>query len=152
MNKVFILGRLGRSPELRRSANGNFIANFSLATSEKRKDSSSGGYVQTTEWHKVTVFGKTAENSAKYLHKGSKALVEGRIKTEKWQDKDGGNRSSTVIIAQSVQFLDSKEEAQELSNSSQNPQIGSAEVTATAQARGVQAADATSFDDDDIPF
>lgn len=104
VNKAIIIGRLGRDPEIKYTSNGNAVCNLSIATSEKWKDK--GGEMQEkTEWHRVTVWGKTAENCAQYLAKGRMAYVEGRIETRKWQGKDGSDRYTTEIVASQVTFL-----------------------------------------------
>jgi len=107
-NKVILLGRLGKDPELRfaSAADDLAICNFNIATNERRKDSD-GNWTTHTEWHTVVCFGKTAENSARYLHKGSEVYVEGRLSTNKWEDAEGVKHSKTEVIAQSVQFVGS---------------------------------------------
>lgn len=97
INRVIIVGNLGQDPEIRRTQSGDPIANMSVATSETWRDKSSGERREKTEWHKIVVFGKTAEVVEKYLHKGSKVGVEGQLQTRKWQDKDGNDRWSTEI-------------------------------------------------------
>lgn len=101
---VLVCGRLGRDPELKYLQTGTPVTNLSLATDESYKDKD-GNKVQQTEWHKVNVFGKQAENVSKYLAKGSLALVEGKLSTHKWQDQQGNNRYSTEIKAQRVVFM-----------------------------------------------
>jgi single-strand DNA-binding protein len=110
MNKVFILGRLGTDPELKNLPNGASCS-FSVATSEKWKDAD-GQKQERTEWHKVVVYGKLAELCAKYIHKGSQALVEGRVQTRSWDAKDGSKKYTTEIIANDVRFLDAKPKAE----------------------------------------
>lgn len=107
VNKVILIGRLGADPDVRYMPNGDAIAKISMATNEQRKDSS-GQMQETTEWHKVTFFGKTAEVCGQYLRKGSKIYIEGRIRTNKWQDQSGQDRYFTQIIADQMQMLDSK--------------------------------------------
>lgn len=106
LNKAMIIGNLGQDPEVKELSNGNKMAKFSIATSEKWKDKA-GEQQEKTEWHRVTVFGASAANCAHYLFKGSKVYVEGKIETSQYE-KDGETRYSTGIIAQRVQFLDSK--------------------------------------------
>lgn len=107
INKVFLIGNLGSDPESRHTGSGATVTNFNLATTEtwKNKD---GGKETHTEWHKVQVWGKQAENCAQYLSKGSKVYVEGKIRTRKWQDRDGNDRYTTEIIASDVKFLTTK--------------------------------------------
>ena len=107
LNKTMLIGNLGRDPEIRYSQNQLAIVKLSVATTEKQKDSS-GAWVDHTEWHRVTVFGKQGENCSNYLKKGSKIYVEGKLRTSKWQDKNGQDRYTTEIIADKVTFLDSK--------------------------------------------
>ena len=104
MNKVVIIGNLGAAPEVRSTQGGTSIANLFVATSERRKDKD-GQWGEHTEWHRVTVWGKTAEACGQHLTKGSKVAVEGRLQTRKWQDKDGADRYTTEIVADNVEFL-----------------------------------------------
>ncbi len=105
LNKVMIIGRLGRDPELRYAANGTPMANLRIATDESYTDRE-GNKVERTEWHTVVVFQRQAENCASYLGKGSLVFVEGSLQTRKWQDQQGQDRYSTEIKAARVQFLD----------------------------------------------
>jgi len=105
INKVILIGNLGRDPELRYTQNGQPVANFSLATSENWTDKSSGEKVEKTEWHRVVVWGRTAEHCSQYLAKGRTVYIEGRLQTRDWEDKEGQKRSTTEINAQTVQFL-----------------------------------------------
>lgn len=107
LNKVMIIGRLGRDPELRYSASGTPMANLRIATDESYTDRD-GNKVDRTEWHTVVVFQRQAENCANYLAKGSLVFVEGGLQTRKWQDQQGQDRYTTEIKAQRVQFLDRK--------------------------------------------
>ena len=108
-NKVFLLGRLSRDPEIRYTQNGSAIANMTVATDESFTGSD-GNKVERTEWHRVTVFGKAAENCGNYLGKGSLVHVEGSLATRKWQDQNGQDRYTTEIKAQRVQFLDRRDQ------------------------------------------
>ena len=105
MNKVMLIGRLGKDPEIRYAANGTAIANMRIATDESYVDRD-GNRVPRTEWHSVVVFQRQAENCKTYLGKGSLVFVEGSLQTRKWQDQQGQDRYSTDIKAQRVQFLD----------------------------------------------
>lgn len=107
LNKVMIIGRLGRDPELKYAASGMPIANLRIATDESYVDRD-GNKVERTEWHTVVVFQRAAENCANYLAKGSLVYVEGSLQTRKWQDQQGQDRYSTEVKAQRVQFLDRK--------------------------------------------
>jgi single-strand DNA-binding protein len=110
LNRAEIIGRLGRDPDLRYTPQGTTVCNLSIATSEKWQDNA-GESQERTEWHKVTAFGKTAENCGQYLAKGSQVYVEGRLQTDKWEDEDGIERYTTKIIASRVLFLSPREEA-----------------------------------------
>jgi len=104
VNKVILIGNLGRDPELRYTQGGQAVTNFTMATSERFTDRN-GDQQERTEWHRIVVWGKTAENCAQYLAKGRSAYVEGRLQTREWEDKDGNKRQTTEISAQRVQFL-----------------------------------------------
>jgi single-strand DNA-binding protein len=107
INKAILVGRLGKDPEVRYTPDGMMITNFTLATDEQRKDKN-GERIQKTEWHRIVTFGKLAEICGKYLVKGKLVFVEGRIQTRAWEDKEGGKRSTTEIIASDMRMLDSK--------------------------------------------
>mgnify|MGYP000975730434 CR=1 FL=1 len=104
LNKVILIGRLGREPELRYMANGEAVCNFSVATSESWKDKN-GQRQESTEWHNVTMYRKLAEIAAKYLTKGSQVYLEGKIQSRKYQGKDGIERSAYEIIANEMKML-----------------------------------------------
>ena len=104
MNRVILMGRLGQDPELRTTGGGTSVCDLNLATEDSFKGKD-GSWSKKTEWHKVTVWGKTADNACKYLNKGSGVLVEGRIETQKWQDKQGNDRYTTKVVADKVEFL-----------------------------------------------
>lgn len=107
VNKVILVGRLGRDPELKYMSDGKEVCNFSMATSRVGKDKS-GEKTESTEWHKVIFFGAFAAAISKYTSKGSLVYVEGFIRTRSWEDKDGNKRQTTEIMGQNCQFLDSK--------------------------------------------
>ena len=107
LNKVMIIGRLGRDPELRYSQSGSPVCTLNIATDESYTDRD-GNRVDRAEWHRVVVFQKAAENCSQYLTKGSLVFVEGSLQTRKWQDQQGQDRYTTEIKAQRVQFLDRK--------------------------------------------
>ena len=104
INKVIIVGNLGKDPELRHTPQGQAVANFSIATSESWNDKQ-GQKQERTEWHRIVVWGKLGELCAKYLTKGRQAYVEGKLQTRSWDDKDGQKRYTTEIVASTVQFL-----------------------------------------------
>jgi len=105
VNKVILVGNLGADPEIRQSPNGSVVANLNVATGEGWKDQQ-GQLQERTEWHRVVMFGRTAEIARDYLRKGSKLYLEGRLQTRKWQDKNGQDRYTTEIVAQEFQMLD----------------------------------------------
>ena len=107
VNKVILVGRVGKDPEVKNLTSGNIVANFSLATSETFKDKNTGEKKETTEWHNLVLWGKTAELAGKYVHKGDQLYVEGKITTMSWE-KDGIKRYTTEIVVNSMQFLGSK--------------------------------------------
>jgi single-strand DNA-binding protein len=105
VNKVIIVGNLGRDPEIRYMPSGDAIANIAVATSYKSKDRNSGEQKELTEWHRISFFGRMAEIVGQYLKKGSSVYVEGRLQTRKYTDKDGIERYSTDIVAENMQML-----------------------------------------------
>jgi single-strand DNA-binding protein len=109
INKVIIVGNLGRDPETRFMPNGDAITNVSIATTSKWKSKESGEMVEETEWHRVVFRGRLAEVAGEYLKKGRQVYVEGRLKTRKWQDKEGVEKYTTEIIANEMQMLGSRE-------------------------------------------
>lgn len=162
INKVILIGNLGRDPETRYMPSGKAATNFSIATSERFKDRETGEPQERTEWHRISTFDRLAEISAEYLKKGSKVYIEGRLRTRKWQDKDGNERYTTEIIADQMQMLDSRGAGGATSggddtdfrggsrgNRGQRP--AAAGAGAPAPAAGGAAAEAPDFDDD-IPF
>lgn len=109
INKVILIGNLGKDPEVRYTPSGLAVANITIATSEGWKDKQSGEMQEKTEWHRVVFYQRLAEIAGEYLRKGSKVYVEGRLQTRKWQDKNTGqDRYTTEIIASEMQMLDSK--------------------------------------------
>ena len=119
VNKVIIIGNLGRDPEIRYSQQGKPIVNFSVATSEEWTDKNSGQKQEHTEWHRIVVFGKQAESCEKYLSKGRQVYVEGKLKTSTYE-KDGQTHYSTDVVANTVQFLGGKSESQGNQNQGQS--------------------------------
>jgi len=109
VNKVILVGNLGADPETRYTASGDAVTNIRLATTESWKDKNSGEKREITEWHRVVFYRKLAEIAAQYLRKGSQVYLEGRIKTRKWQDKDGQDRYTTEIEATEMQMLGSRQ-------------------------------------------
>ena len=146
VNKVILVGNLGRDPETRYMPDGAAITNVSIATSFAWTDKASGEKKEETEWHRVVFRARLAEIAGEYLKKGSQVYVEGRLRTRKWQDKDGQDRYTTEIVAESMQMLGSR-------SGSGEPRPEPAEARAEAKAPPAKKP-AGKFDDmeDDIPF
>jgi single-strand DNA-binding protein len=108
LNKVLLIGNLGKDPEVRYTASGTAVASFSLATSEKFKNKG-GEWEERTEWHNITLWGRLAEIAGEYLSKGKTVFIEGRLQTRKWQDKDGKDRFTTEIVGEKMQMLSRRE-------------------------------------------
>lgn len=108
VNKVILVGNLGKDPESRVTGSGEAVCTFSIATTESWRDKATGDKKEVTEWHKVVAYGKLAEIAGEYLHKGSQVYVEGKIKTRKWQDNNGQDRYTTEIIASTLTMLGKK--------------------------------------------
>ncbi len=142
INKVILIGNLGRDPELRYTQSGQPVATFSLATSENWTDKTSGEKVEKTEWHRVVVWGRTAELCSQYLAKGRTVYIEGRLQTRDWEDKEGQKRSTTEINAQTVQFLGGPK-----GQSAGSPEAGAG--AGAGEARGTGGPPAAA---DDVPF
>jgi single-strand DNA-binding protein len=104
VNKVILIGNLGRDPELRYTKDGRAVANFTLATSDRWRDKE-GASQERTEWHRIVVWDKQAENCAQYLQKGRSVYIEGRLQTREWEDREGQKRQTTEIVAANVTFL-----------------------------------------------
>lgn len=148
VNKVILVGNLGRDPETRYMPDGAAITNASLATSFQWTDKASGEKKEETEWHRVVFRGRLAEIAGEYLKKGSPVYVEGRLRTRKWQDKEGQDRYTTEIVADSMQMLGSRSGAGEPRGEAPEPRSEPASKAAPAKKP------AGKFDDmeDDIPF
>ncbi len=144
VNKVILIGNLGKDPEVRYMPNGGAVANVTLATSESWKDKTSGENQEKTEWHRVVMFRRLAEIAGEYLKKGSKVYIEGKLQTRKWQDKEGKDHYTTEIIANEMQMLDSRGAGGGGATSFNNePTGGGHDMPETAPAGDF---------DDDIPF
>ncbi len=150
INKVILIGNLGADPDIRYTADGRAIANISLATTDQWKDKHTGEKQERTEWHRIVFFGKLAEIVGEYLRKGSPVYVEGRLQTRKWQDKNGGDRYTTEIVASDMQMLGGRSggvadhEAPPARETQEKASPDATEAPATGGS-------ADSFDDD-IPF
>ncbi|GMQ96466.1 MAG: single-stranded DNA-binding protein [Gammaproteobacteria bacterium] len=143
INKVILVGNLGKDPEVKYMPSGGAVANVTVATNESWKDKQTGEKQERTEWHNVVFFGKLAEIVGEYLRKGSQVYVEGRLQTRKWQDRNGQDRYTTEIVASEMQMLGGRGGGVD-SNSSPPPKAAN-----TSQETAAGAKD--DFDDD-IPF
>ena len=158
VNKVILIGNLGRDPEVRYAPSGSAICNVTLATSRQRKDKTSGERQEETEWHRVVFYDRLAEIAGEYLKKGRPVYVEGRLKTRKWTDKDGVDKYTTEIVADQMQLLGSREgmgggdEGGGGGGGYSRP--AARPSAASAPAAKPAAKSSTGFDDmdDDIPF
>jgi len=155
VNKVILIGNLGRDPETRYTADGAAITNITIATSDRWKDKASGEMKESTEWHKVAFFGRLAEIAGEYLKKGRPVYVEGRLRTRKWQDKEGQDRYTTEIVAENMQMLGSREGmgggGAEFDGGSEEPRAP-ARAPASKSAAAAKPASSMADMDDDIPF
>ena len=147
VNKVILVGRLGRDPETRYTSGGQAVANFSLATDESFKDRS-GERQKRTEWHKIVVWGKQAEIAQQYLKKGSLVYVEGRIQTRQWDDREGQKRTSFEIVANTFRMLGGRAEAAAAGAGPSAPAGADADAPAPAE----EPAGTPEITDEDIPF
>ncbi len=170
INKVIIIGNLGRDPEVRYTPSGAAVCNVSVATTRNWKDKNSGDKVEETEWHRVVFYDRLAEIAGEYLKKGRSVYVEGRLKTRKWQDKDGKDNYTTEIVAEQMQLLGGREgggggnyggqsQGGDESFSREAPEPSSRPAARPAASRPAPAPapaakSSTGFDDmdDDIPF
>ena len=145
-NKVIIVGNLGRDPELRYTPQGTAVCNFSVATTEKRRDKS-GDFQDVTTWFRVTLWEKKAEVAAKYLQKGKPVYIEGRLKIDEWTDRDGNNRYTLDVTATEMQFIGSSSD-RDSGYSQEEPDMEAVEAPSSA----ASAVAGGSTADDDIPF
>lgn len=148
INKVIIVGNLGRDPETRYTTNGDAIANLAVATTSNWKDKSSGEKREATEWHRISAFGRLAEIMGQYLKKGSQVYIEGRLQTRKYTDKDGIERYTTEIVADQMQMLGSRQGGGEGASEYSNRAPAQRPAPAAAKPASTTFSDI----DDDIPF
>ena len=136
VNKVIIVGRLGKDPEVRYTPSGAAVANFTVATSEEWKDKDSGEKQERTEWHRIVAWRRLGEICGEYLHKGKEVYIEGKLQTRSWEDRDGNTKYTTEIVAQNMQML------------------GSAGKQGRAESSGERfpSEEPANIPDDDIPF
>lgn len=166
INKVILIGRLGADPEVRYMPNGTAVANLRLATTDGYKDRNTGQFVEQSEWHRVVLFGRQAEVAGQYLRKGSQVFIEGRLRTNKWQDRNGQDRYTTEVVANEMQLLGSGGGASGMENAGSSSQFSD---NARSSFSGSSANQNTpsqkpqsnmpimeefnqDFDDDEIPF
>lgn len=162
VNKVILIGNLGRDPEVRYAPSGSAICNVTLATSRQWKDKTSGERQEETEWHRVVFYDRLAEIAGEYLKKGRPVYVEGRLKTRKWTDKDGVEKYTTEIVADQMQLLGGREGGgsgggmggDDMGGERSAPAPRSAAPARSAPAPKAAPKSSTGFDDmeDDIPF
>jgi single-strand DNA-binding protein len=150
INKVILVGNIGKDPETRYMPNGKAVTNFSVATSESWTDRTSGDKQERTEWHNVVLFEKLAEIAAEYLRKGSQVYIEGSLRTRKWQDKEGKDRYTTEIVGRDMQMLGGRGGAGG-GGSEGGMSGGGSSRSAPERSAPPPAADEGEFDDD-IPF
>jgi len=152
VNKVILIGNLGKDPDIRYMPNGEAVANITLATSETWKDKT-GAKQEKTEWHRVTFYRKLAEIVGEYLKKGSSVYVEGRLETRKWTDKTGTDRYTTEIIANEMRMLGSKSGASSFEGGNKNNKTAPPKDSATSNNNAASTPNSGFGDmDDDIPF
>lgn len=147
INKVILIGNLGNDPEIRYTPSGSPVAKISLATSEGWRDKQTNELKERTEWHWIVFFNRLAEIVGEYLHKGSKVYIEGSLRTRKWVDKNGADRYTTEIVANTMQILDSKNHsgAGHTNTDTRNTQPNLVAETINDNST-------SDFSDDDIPF
>jgi single-strand DNA-binding protein len=136
VNKVILVGRLGRDPEVRYTPSGDPVANFSIATSKEWKDRDTGEKQERTEWHKIVAWRRLGEICGEYLHKGSQVYIEGELQTREWEDRDGNRRFTTEIVAQIMQMLGSPSRGERMEPGD----------------KGFAVEEPVTIPDDDIPF
>jgi single-strand DNA-binding protein len=149
VNKVILVGRLGRDPETRYTGSGQAVANFTLATDSTYKDRA-GERQKRTEWHRIVAWGKLAEICQQYLKKGSQVFIEGRLQTREWEDKSGQKRSTTEIVASDMRMLGSRGDAAAAAGAGAAPSVSrAAEYEPSAPDEG---GSPEPISDEDIPF
>ena len=165
VNKIILVGNLGRDPEMRSFPNGDQVANITIATTDKWKDKATGDMKEATEWHRVVFNGRLAEIAGQYLRKGSQVYIEGSLRTRKWTDKDGAEKSTTEVRADQMQMLSIRQgtggggdEGGASSSGGYEPRRAALapapRASAPMAARPAPSQAASGFDDmdDDIPF
>lgn len=148
INKVLLIGNLGADPEMRSAANGDAICNLRLATNESWKDKHTGEQRESTEWHTVVLYRRLAEIAERYLKKGARIYIEGKVRYRKWEDKNGIERTSTEIEASSMTMLDSRDASGPQAKDRNRPTTQWGATTVGIGSAGLE----TAFPDDGIPF
>jgi len=144
VNKVILIGNLGKDPEVRHLENGTAVANFSMATSESYKDRNSGERKTITEWHNIVLWRGLAEVAEKYLKKGDQVYIEGKLKTRSWEDKDGSTRYTTEVVGDNMTMLGSRGSSADKDSES----VESTEATSVANEEAISSDE----ESDDLPF
>lgn len=151
INKVILVGNLGKDPEIKYTASGGAVANLTIATADSWNDKQTGEKVEKTEWHRVVAFQRLAEIMGEYLKKGSQVYIEGKLQTRKWQDQSGQDRYTTEIVASDMQMLGGRP-----ADAGGPPQAGGREGFRKTPAAQQESAQPPAYDndfaDDDIPF
>jgi len=151
LNRVILLGRLGRDPEVRYAQSGTTVATLNMATDERRPDGS-GGWKNETEWHRVVLFGKQADLAKQYLTKGREVLIEGSLRTRQWQDKEGQKRYTTEVVCQNMRFVGGRGGAGGSAPGGGGMERGGEEMAAPVGADDIADFGGGGGDDSDIPF
>lgn len=151
VNKVILVGNLGKDPEVRHLESGASVANFSLATTESYKDKTTGERKEITEWHNISLWRGLADVAEKYLKKGSQIYVEGKLRTRSWEDKDGNTRYTTEVIGDSMTMLGSPGGGGGGNQQSDSAQV-SGNVKKVSPGQGGKDIEQDNMEDDDLPF
>jgi len=151
INKVILIGNLGKDPEVKYMTSGEAVTNITVATSEGWKDKSTGEQVEKTEWHRVVFFRRLAEIAGEYLKKGSKVYIEGKLQTRKWQGQDGQDRYTTEIVANEMQMLDGRGGSAPMNAPSSSAKPQQQQPAMASEAASAPSGGYADFDDD-IPF
>jgi len=152
VNKVILIGNLGKDPDVRYMPSGEAVTNITVATTETWKDKTSGEKKEATEWHRVVFFRKLAEIAGQYLKKGSQVYIEGSLKTRKWQDKEGQERYTTEIVADEMRMLGSRQGSGQPDDMPRERPSAAASGGSASSARAPAAGSSFNDFEDDIPF
>lgn len=152
INKVILVGNLGRDPEMRYTPNGVAVCSFSVATSEVYKDRNTGERITQTEWHNIVLWRGLAETAEKYLRKGSSVYLEGKLKTRKWEDKEGQTRYTTEVVADVMQMLDKRDSSGQAPQAPAPTAAPQAQPQAQPQGKAQAPETPAAPEADDLPF